>query len=211
MEDVLEVYSRPYNVNRPVVCMDEKPIQLLADRRQHIAMRKGKPERQDSEYVRKGTCSIFLFTEPLRGWRYTDAREHRTRIDWAHYIEQLLMVEYPTAEKIVLVMDNLNTHGVSSLYDSFPPRKAFELAQRLEIHYTPKHGSWLNIAEIELSALGRQCLAKRKIDCLDDLNSELASWYVSRNKNQRGVDWQFTTHDARTKLRRLYPIIDEKI
>lgn len=211
MEDVLEVYSRPYNVNRPVVCMDEKPIQLLADRRCRISMKKGKPERQDSEYVRKGTCSIFLFTEPLKGWRAADAHEHRTRVDWANHIEQLLTVDYPTAEKIVLVMDNLNTHGISSLYDSFPPRKAFELSQRLEIHYTPKHGSWLNIAEIELSALGRQCLAKRNIDCLGTLNTELLSWSVSRNKNQRGVDWQFTTQDARTKLKRLYPVLTGNI
>lgn len=155
MEDVLEVYKRPYNVSRPVVRMDEKPIQLLADRRRRISMKKGKPERQDSEYVRKGTCSIFLFTEPLKGWRAADAHEHRARADWASHIEQLLKVEYPAAEKIVLVMDNLNTHGISSLYDSFPPRKAFQLSQRLEIHYTPNHGSWLNIAEIELYALGR--------------------------------------------------------
>ncbi len=211
MEDVLEVYSRPYNVHRPVVCMDEKPIQLMADRRRRISMKKGKPERQDSEYARKGTCSIFLFTEQLKGWRAADAHEHRTRVDWANQIEHLLTVDYPAAEKIVLVMDNLNTHGISSLYDSFPPWKAFELSQRLEIHYTPKHGSWLNITEIELSALGRQCLAKKNIDCLGTLNTERLSWSVSRNKNQRGVDWQFTTHDARTKLKRLYPVLTGNI
>lgn len=207
MEDVLEVYSRPYNEDYPVVCMDEKPLQLLADARGRIKISPGKLERYDSEYVRKGTCSIFLFTEPLNGWRYANAKEHRTKIDWANQIRWLLNDQYSEAKKVILVMDNLNTHSISSLYETFAPEEAFALAQRLEIHNTPKHGSWLDIAEIELSALGRQCLAKRRIDNLEDLNQELQSWYVDRNLKQCGVDWQFSTDDARIKLKRLYPII----
>jgi hypothetical protein len=206
MEDVLEVYSRPYNERFPVVCMDEKPLQLLADARKRIKLGPGRPERIDNEYIRKGTCSIFLFTEPLRGWRYADACEHRTKLDWANHIKWLLE-QYPTAEKIVMVLDNFNTHNISSLYEAFAPDVALSMAKRLEIHYTPKHGSWLDIAEIELSALGRQCLGKRRIDNLQDLNHELGSWYSGRNQNQNGVDWQFSTDDARTKLKRLYPII----
>jgi hypothetical protein len=207
MEDVLEVYSRPYDETHPVICMDEKPLQLLADARRKIKMVSGKAERVDNEYIRKGTCSIFLFTEPLNGWRCAEANEHRTRIDWASEIKWLLTDQYPLAEKVVLVMDNLNTHNIASLYEAFSPKEALSLAKRLEIHYTPKHGSWLNIAEIELSALGRQCLGSRRIDNLQELNQELASWYVDRNQKQKGVDWQFTTDDARTKLKRLYPII----
>lgn len=207
MEDVLEVYRRPYDDNFPVVCMDEKPLQLLADARRKIKLEPGKPERVDNEYIRKGTCSIFLFTEPLNGWRYTVANEHRTKIDWAQHIKWLLNEKYPDAEKIVLVMDNLNTHNVSSLYEAFQPEEAMSLAKRLEIHHTPKHGSWLNIAEIELSALGRQCLGTRRIDNLQDLNNEIKAWYVDRNRNQKSVDWQFTCNDARIKLKRLYPVI----
>ena len=207
MEDVLEVYRRPYDEKFPVVCMDEKPLQLLADARCKIRIEPGKPERIDNEYIRKGTCSIFLFTEPLNGWRYADAYERRTKIDWAYHIQWLLEEQYPDAVKVVLVMDNLNTHSISSLYEAFSPQKALSLAKRLEIHYTPKHGSWLNIAEIELSALARQCLGSRRINNLPELNHELASWYVDRNLSQKGVDWQFTTEDARIKLKRLYPII----
>jgi len=208
MEDILEVYSRPFNVSRPVICMDEKPLQLLADARLKIPMLQGKAERFDNEYVRCGTCSIFLFTEPLNGWRYADAREHRKKIDWATQIKWLLTEEYPLAEKIVLVMDNLNTHNTSSLYEAFPPEEAFALAQRLEIHYTPKHGSWLNIAEIELSALGKQCLGSRRIDSLDKLNGEMTAWFRERNSSQKSVDWQFTASDARIKLKRLYPTLN---
>lgn len=207
MEDVLEVYSRPCDETHPVVCMDEKPLQLLADARCKIKIAPGIAERIDNEYIRKGTCSIFLFTEPLNGWRYAEAHEHRTRKDWASKIQWLLTEQYPLAEKVVLVMDNLNTHNIASLYEAFDPREALSLAKRLEIHYTPKHGSWLNIAEIELSALGRQCLGSRRISNLQDLNQELASWYIDRNHKQKGVDWQFTTDDARIKLKRLYPII----
>lgn len=207
MEDILAVYARPYDERFPVVCMDEKPLQMLGDKRSSIPMSKGKPLREDNEYIRCGTCSIFMFTEPLTGWRRAQALERRTKVDWAKQIQWLLTEEYLEAEKLVLVMDNLNTHTISSLYEAFDPAIAFALAQRLEIHYTPKHGSWLDIAEIELSALGRQCLATRRIDNLDNLNAELKSWYMDRNNKQRGVDWQFTTKDARSKLKRLYPVI----
>lgn len=207
MEDVLDVYSWKYNATRPVVCMDEKPLQLLCDARRRIRMEPGKLERIDNEYIRGGTCSIFLFTEPLNAWRHADARERRTKVDWANQIKWLLTEQYPNAEKVVLVMDNLNTHTVSALYEAFPPDEAFALAHRLEIHYTPKHGSWLNIAEIELSALSQQCLAKRRIDSLETLNGELSAWHRDRNRSQRGVDWHFTTADARIKLKRLYPVI----
>lgn len=206
MEDVLEVYSRPYDDRYPVICMDEKPLQLLAEARRRIKMKPGLEERFDNEYIRKGTCSIFLFSEPLNGWRYADANERRTKIDWAFHIKWLLG-QYPNAYKIVLVMDNLNTHNPSSLYEAFPPEEALRIAKRLEVHYTPKHGSWLNVAEVELSALGRQCLGKRRIDYLQVLNHELQSWYTDRNRKQKGVDWQFSTLDARAKLKRLYPVI----
>lgn len=204
MEDVLAVYRRPYDPARPVVCMDEKPYQLLDHARDPIPARPGHDLKEDSEYVRRGTCSIFCWVEPLRGWRRVDAQPQRTRVDWAHQIQQLLSVDYPHADKVVLVMDNLNTHGIGSLYEAFDPEQAFALAQRLEIHHTPKHGSWLNIAEIELSALTRQCLDRRLSD-LDVLNTELAAWAQQTNADQRQVDWHFTTDDARIKLRHLYP------
>jgi hypothetical protein len=204
MEDVLAVYARPYDPQRPVVCMDEKPYQLLADARDPIPARPGQDARQDSEYVRHGTCSIFCWVEPLAGWRRVHALSRRTRIDWAAQVKQLLTIDHPHADTVVLVMDNLNTHTIGSLYEAFTPDEAFTLAQRLEIHHTPKHGSWLNIAEIELSALTRQCL-DRRIDDLDLLNTELTAWQQATNTAQRQVNWQFTTHDARTKLRHLYP------
>ena len=163
-----------------------------------------KPERRDSEYVRKGTCSIFVFTEPLAGWRHLSVEERRTKVDGAHQVRELLEVHYPNATKIKLVMDNLNTHNLSSLYEAFDLETALNLAKRLEIHYTPKHGSWLNIAEIELSVMTRQCLGRRIAD-IDSLGRELAEWESNRNTTQKGVDWQFTTHDARPKLKRLYP------
>lgn len=206
MEDVLEVYSRPYNPARPVICMDEKPYQLLGEVRNPIPAEPGAVEKVDSEYKREGTCSIFIFTEPLAGWRYTEALERRTKIDWAHRVKWVLDRQYPDAEKVVLVMDNLNTHVISSFYEAFPPEEAFRLAQRLEIHYTPKHGSWLDIAEIELSALAAQCLGTRRIPSIELLNKELSAWETQRNADQKGVDWHFTTDDARTKLKRLYPI-----
>ena len=204
MEDVLEVYHRPYDPGVPVVCMDEKPYQLLGHARDPIPARPGHDLKEDSEYVRHGTCSIFVWAEPLAGRRRVDARPRRTRIDWAAEVDQLLTVDYPHAQRVVLVMDNLNTHTLGSLYEAFEPAKARALASRLEIHHTPKHGSWLNIAEIELSRLTRQCLVRR-IDDLDLLNSELAAWQAATNADQRQVDWQFTTSDARIKLRHLYP------
>jgi hypothetical protein len=204
MEDVLAVYARPYDPKRPVVCMDEKPYQLLGHARDPLPAGPGRDARVDSEYVRCGTCSIFVWVEPLRGWRRVQALSRRTRTDWAGQVKQLLTVDYPDAATVVLVMDNLNTHDIASLYEAFTPEEAFALAGRLEIHHTPKHGSWLNIAEIELSALTRQCL-DRRIDDLDALNAELAAWQNATNSNQRQVDWQFTTDDARVKLRHLYP------
>lgn len=204
MEDVLAVYARPLDPARPVVCMDEKPYQLLGQARDPIPARPGRDRREDNEYVRHGTCSIFMWTQPLRGWRRVEAHTHRTKIDWAHQVQRLLTQDYPDAESVVLVMDNLNTHTIGSLYEAFDPATAFDLAQRLEIHHTPRHGSWLNIAEIELSALTRQCLDRRITD-LDTLNTELSAWQTTTNTDQRQVNWHFTTNDARTKLRHLYP------
>jgi len=204
MEDVLSVYARIYDPTRPVVCMDEKPYQLLAHARDSIGAAPGRDLREDSEYVRHGTCSIFVWVEPLAGWRRVEALQRRTRLDWAGQVKQMLTVDYPDAESVVLVMDNLNTHNIASLYEAFEPAEAFALAQRLEIHHTPKHGSWLNIAEIELSALTSQCL-DRRISDLSVLNTELAAWQAATNADQRQVDWQFTTEDARIKLRHLYP------
>ena len=206
MEDVLEVYSRPYDPARPVICMDEKPYQLLGEVREPIPAEPGKVEKVDSEYKREGTCSIFIFTEPLAGWRYAEAFKRRTKVDWAQRVKWVLDNRYPDAEKVVLVMDNLNTHVISSLYEAFPPEEAFRLAQRLEIHYTPKHGSWLDIAEIELSALAAQCLGNRRIPSIELLNKELSAWETRRNADQKGVDWHFTTADARSKLKRLCPV-----
>jgi hypothetical protein len=207
MEDVLEVYSRSYDKHKPVVCMDEKPYQLLNHVREPLPARPGCTEKIDNEYERNGTCSIFIFTEPLAGWRDAEALPRRTKIDWAQKVRWLLDEQYPEAEKVTLVMDNLNTHNTSSLYEAFPPEEAFRLAQRLEIHYTPKHGSWLNIAECELSSLAAQCLGSRRIADIGLLNLELKAWNTRRNCAQKGVDWQFTTKDARIKLKRLYPIV----
>jgi hypothetical protein len=204
MEDILDLYQQPYCESYPVICMDEKPYQLLDDARTPIKIKPGRPERQDAEYIRNGICSIFVFTEPLGGWRHLAVCERRTRVDWAHQVRDLLEVYYPDAPKIRLVLDNLNTHSVASLYAAFPPEEARGLAKRLEIHYTPKHGSWLNIAEIELSVMTKQCL-NRRISSLESLRHELAEWETVRNSTQKGVDWQFTTDDARIKLKRLYP------
>jgi hypothetical protein len=206
MEDVLEVYQRPYDSKYPVVCMDEKPYQLLGEARAPLPMKPGRAKREDSEYVRHGTCSIFIFTEPLAGRRHQDARERRTKIDWADQIDKLLTIHYPDAEKVILVSDNLNTHTISSLYEAFPPEKALRLAKRLEMHHTPKHGSWLNVAEIELSVMTTQCLNQR-IDNLCSLREELSAWETCRNEQSKSVDWQFTTTDARIKLKSLYPNI----
>ena len=206
MEDVLDVYCRPYEAARPVVCMDETCKQLVAEVRPSIPAAPGQCERYDMEYERCGVAEVFLFTEPLGGWRRTAVTEHRARLDWAWQIRHLLEVDYPRADVVVLVMDNLNTHGIASLYEAFEPELARRLAQRLEIHHTPKHGSWLNIAEIELGVLSRQCL-DRRMDRIATVQEECAVWDRARNDQQKGVDWQFTTADARIKLKRLYPQI----
>ena len=204
MEDMLEVYRRPYDARYPVVNMDERPVQLVKETRTPAPMRPGRPRRYDYEYERAGVASVFLFTEALRGWRKVSSRERRTAVDWAEEVRSLLDEDYPSAEKVVLVCDNLNTHDVSSLYEAFPPEEARRLAERLEIHYTPKHGSWLNIAECELSALSRQCLARRT-GSLRELGRKVNPWAKERNRRKRGVDWRFTTDDARIKLKWLYP------
>ncbi len=204
MEDVLNVYSRPYDPKFPVVCMDESSIQLIGEVSKPIPAAPGHPELIDDEYVRKGVASIFLEVEPLGGKRHVKITERRTRIDWAWFVREMLEERYPNAEKVILVMDNLNTHNIASLYTAFPAELARSLADRLEIHHTPKHGSWLNIAEIELSVLKRQCLAGR-IDCIEKMRNSVAAWNIDRNNRQTKVDWQFQTSDARIKLKRLYP------
>lgn len=204
MEDVLDIYELPYNPDVPVVCMDEKPYQLLGEARDSWAMRPGDNKKVDSEYVRKGTCSIFAFVEALAGKHHVSVREHRTAIDWAEEIKYLVDVMYPEKEKIILVMDNLNTHKTSSLYKAFPPEEARRITKKLEIHYTPKHGSWLDIAEIELNVMTRQCLSRR-IESIDILRTELSAWESERNNNYAKINWQFTTKDARIKLASLYP------
>ena len=204
MEDVLEVYARPYNPEYPVVCMDESSMQLIGEVTPPIPAAPGHPVLMDDEYVRKGVANIFIEVEPLGGMREVKITERRTRIDWAHFIREMLEQRYSSVEKVVLVMDNLNTHNIASLYTAFPPEKARSLANRLEIHFTPKHGSWLNIAEIEFSALKRQCL-NRRIDSMEKMRSEVSAWNKDRNTRQTKVDWQFETKDARVKLKRLYP------
>ena len=206
MEDVLEVYKRPYDPRYPVVNMDERPVQFVKEARAPLPARPGMPRRYDYEYERAGTASVFLFTEALAGWRRVTAHERRTAVDWAEEVRSLVDDEYPDAERVVLVCDNLNTHKTGSLYEAFPPEEARRLAERLEIHYTPKHGSWLNIAECELSVLSRQCLGRRT-SSMRELKRKVNPWAKERNKRQRGVDWRFTTADARIKLKRLYPQI----
>ena len=206
MEDVLDVYELPYNPARPVVCMDEKPCQLLGDVREPLPMRPGDDLKTDPEYKRNGTCSIFAFVEPLGGKHHVSVHGHRTAIDWAQEIQYLSDVMFPDAEKIILVMDNLNTHKVASLYKAFPPAEARRIVKRLEIHYTPKHGSWLNMAEIELNVMTRQCLPRR-IDTITRLKNELSAWETERNRDEAKIRWHFQTGDAREKLISLYPII----
>jgi len=204
MEDILDLYHQPYDPRRPWVCMDEKLIQLIKETRIPIPAQSGKPQRYDYEYERNDTAVNFLFTEPLTGWRKVNIRSRKTGIDWAVEIKELLDVDYPDAESVILVCDNLNTHTLASLYEAFEPTEARRLARRLEIRYTPKHGSWLNIAEIELNALSQQCL-DRRIPDVETLRVETKAWEQARNENQKKVDWRFTTEDARIKLKRLYP------
>ncbi len=203
---MLAVYHRPYDPKRPVVCVDETFKQLIGETREPLPPRPGAVERYDHVYVRNGTASLFLACEPLQGWRHVAVTEHRRRTDWAGFIRSLLEGRYREAEKLVLIMDQLNTHSPASLYEAFPPEQAQRLAERIEIHHTPKHGSWLNMAEIELSALGRQCLSRR-IAHQDTLKRQIAGWEEKRNAAAPRITWQFTTQDARIKLRSLYPSV----
>lgn len=207
MEDVLDIYEMPYNPVVPVICMDEKPYQLLDHCLDPLPIRPGDFQKTDSEYMRKGTCSIFIFTEPLAGWRHTSVRTQRRAVDWAEEIKYLLTECYPQTEKLILVMDNLNTHVIGSLYKRFPASEARSYVRRLEIHYTPKHGSWLNIAEIELNVMTRQCLSRRLAD-ISTVSTELASWENTRNKEANKVIWHFTSDNARNKRNSLYPKFD---
>jgi hypothetical protein len=206
MEDILDVYEMPYNPLRPVVCMDEKPYQLHGESRKPLPMRKGSELKTDSEYVRKGTCSIFVFTEPLGGVRHVSVRDRRTAADWAQEIKHLADVCYPDVEKIILVLDNLNTHTLGSLYKAFPAAEARRIAKRFEIHFTPKHGSWLNIAEIELNVITKQCL-NRRVESTEKLSTELVAWESKRNTDISKINWHFTNDQARIKLISLYPKI----
>lgn len=207
MEDVLEVYHRPYDPQRPMVCMDESNKQLIAEVREPLPPKPGAVAKEDCEYERRGTANIFMAVEPLAGKRTVQVTDQRTRIDWARFIRYLLLTVYPEALVLVLVMDNLNTHTIASLYEAFDPATARALAARLEIHYTPKHGSWLNMAETELSILCGQCL-DRRIDNKEFMASEVALWEQTRNASKSTINWQFSTADARIKLRRLYPSIE---
>ena len=200
----MEVYHRPYSKKYPVVCMDESSKHLIGEVTDPIPAAPGHPLLRDDEYVRNGVAEIFLEVEPLAGRRHVEVTERRTMIDWAKFTRDMLDVRYPDSKKVVLVMDNLNTHGIASLYEAFPPAEALRLANRLEIHHTPKHGSWLNIAEIELSVLKRQCLPERIPD-MDLMKRKIRAWNNERNCKQTKVDWQFTSEDARIKLKRLYP------
>ena len=206
MEDVLQVYIRPYDPARPLICMDEINTQLLADTREPLPMEPGKPKREDYEYQREGVCNVFLACEPLAGRRYTMVAAQRTKQEWAQFIRRLSDESYPDADQIVLVMDNLNTHRLSSLYEVVPVAEARRLCQRFEVHYTPKHASWLNMAEIELSALDRQCLSQR-LASLEKAEQQVAAWTARRNQQQVAITWRFTAEDASIKLKHLYPSI----
>ena len=206
MEDILTVYKRAFNPDETLVCMDETSKQLTAQKRRPIPAVPGRPARYDYEYERNGVCNLFMFFEPLQGKRHVSVTEHRTKADWAIEIKQLLDVHYPHAQKVTLVMDNLNTHTGASLYEVFEPSEARRLLDRLQIHYTPKHGSWLNMAEIELGVLTRQCL-DRRIPDKATLASEVAAWQRRRNTVKAKIDWRFTNDEARIKLKRLYPTL----
>ncbi len=208
MEDVLDLYQQPYDPNYPQVCMDELSKQLIGETRVPLPTAPGQVARVDYEYERFGVANLFIFFEPLAGWRHLSVTDRRTKIDWAHAVRELVDVHYPDAGKIRLVLDNLNTHGGGSLYDAFPPAEARRILDRLEIHYTPKHGSWLNMAESELSILARQCL-DRRIAEVGTLVREVAAWERRRNRLQARMEWRFTTADARIKLLHLYPCLTE--
>lgn len=207
MEEVLETYEKPYDSTHPVICMDEQPVQLLKETRVPIKATKSHPKRVDYEYERNGTASIFMFNEPLSGFRQATARAQRTKADWAREVANLLDTRYADCERVTLVLDNLNTHTKGAFYEVFEPTVARAYVKRIEFVYTPKHGSWLNVAECELSAMTRQCLHGRRIGELSQLQNEISAWSDYINAKQRGVDWQFQIDEARTKLARLYPKI----
>jgi|SRR5436190_694940 len=207
MEEVLDVYARPYDARYPIVGMDEQPIQLLKETRPPIAPTKKRPRRVDYEYERAGTASIFMFCEPLSGWRQVSVRARRTKVDWAQEVEELLRTRYASAEKVILVCDNLNTHSKGAFYEAFGPEKARSLVRRLEFCHTPKHGSWLNVAENELSSMTRQCITGRRFATVEAVREETTAWHEYSNTQQRGVDWQFKIDDARVKLKSVYPKI----
>jgi transposase len=206
MEEVLSIYTQPYDPERPVVCLDESSKQLIEEVRKPLPPEPGQSQRFDSEYSRNGVANLFIAFEPLAGQRLVEVTERRTRIDFAHFVQKLVDEHYPTAKTIVLVMDNLNTHDKTSLYEAFEPTEAKRLADKLEIHYTPKHGSWLNMAEIEFSHLSRQCL-DRRIESKEILQQEVTAWVNERNQQKSCMEWRFTVEDARIKLRRLYPLV----
>jgi hypothetical protein len=204
MEEVLDVYHRPFDPKRPLVCLDEASQQLIGEVAEPVPAAPGQPARIDSEYTRNGTANLFMISEPLTGWRHVEVTDRRTAVDFAEVVRALVEEVYPEAEKVVLVMDDLNTHKLASLYEAFPPEQARRIAEELEIHHTPKHGSWLNMAAIELSVLARQCPGRR-IESKEELRREVAAWEDERNGRGVLIRWQFTTADARIKLRRLYP------
>ena len=204
MEDVLDLYAEPYDAKHPTVCVDERPVQLIGDVREEIPVDVGRVKRIDSEYKRNGSCNIFACFEPHQGWRYMSVTERRTKKDFAYFIQELVDIYYPEAERIRIVVDNLNTHTSASLYEAFEPSEARRISQKIEFHYTPKHGSWLNQVEIEFSVLSRQCL-NRRIDNIEEIKSEVGAWQESRNSKQSSINWRFTTPNARVKLHRLYP------
>lgn len=206
MEDVLDVYHAHYSPENPLVCMDESNKQLLAETRDPLPMAPGQPTRYDTEYERHGTGNLFLAFAPLHNWRLVTVTERRTKHDWAQFMHDLVEVHFPHAEKITVVLDNLNTHRLASLYEAFPAAEAHRIARKLELHYTPKHGSWLNMAEIEFSILSRQCL-KRRIADRETLQQEVTTWVKDRNASGATIEWRFTTQEARIKLKRLYPCI----
>jgi hypothetical protein len=208
MEEVLDVYARPYDSQYPVLCMDEQPIQLLKETRAPIAGTKKHARRVDYEYERAGTASIFMFCEPLAGWRHVSVRERRTKVDWAQEMEPLLRVRYASAKKVILVSDNLNTHTKGAFYEAFEPTMARALVQRIEFCHTPKHGSWLNIAENELSSMTRQCVTGRRFAIVEELREQTTAWHEHSNAHQRTVDWQFKIDDARMKLKSIYPKLE---
>jgi hypothetical protein len=207
MEEVLETYAKPYDPTRPLLCMDEQPVQLVKETRKSIEATAKHPRRVDYEYERAGTADIFMFTEPLSGWRMATARQSKTKVDWALEMARLLDGRYKGCEKVTLVCDNLNTHTKGAFYEAFPPAQARQYVRRIEFRHTPKHGSWLNIAENELSSMTRQCLGRRRIGDLKTLREQIRAWSNDVNKTQRGVDWQMKIDDARCKLKSVYPKI----